>query len=118
MRSGLFLPAPGGMPMSLLSNLAAFGLRQVMGDGAENVTQAVADLLRDHGETLPRALHNAHERAWQALGIALAGDGLLDRLRVLFSSGDDKGIRQQVNTFLQGNTLSFRATPTEFRQTC
>ena len=77
--------------MSLLCSLAAIGLRQVLGDGVENVGSAVSDLFRDHGQILPKAIQRAHERAWQSLGVALAGDGLLDRVKVFFSSGDDKG---------------------------
>ena len=75
-------------------------------------------LFRDHGHTLPRALEKAHDRAWQALGVALAGNGLCDRIRVFFASGDDKGIREQVAAFLQANATSFDGTPAEVRRAC
>ena len=64
------------------------------------------------------ALENAHNRAWQALGVALAGDGLLDRIKVFFASGDDKGVRDQVQLFLKSNAASFAGTPADFRQAC
>src|SRR5450755_2224902 len=113
---------PGGnAPMSLLTQLAGFALRQVIGDSGDNVVQVVEIVeqrFRDHSRTLPRALEHAHKRAWQALGVALAGDGLLDRVKVFFASGDDKGVREQVQLFLKSNAVSFEGTVAEFRQDC
>jgi hypothetical protein len=48
----------------------------------------------------------AHDRVRQALGVVLAGDGFLDRVKVFFSGPDEKGIREQVRSFLQGNAVS------------
>ncbi len=107
--------------MSLVTQLIGFGLRQVIGDSADDVGQvvgAVEQRFRDHSRKLPKALENAHNRAWQALGVALAGDGLLDRVKVFFASGDDKGVREQVQLFLKSNAVSFDWTPIEFRQAC
>ena len=56
-------------------------------------------------ERCRRRLDQAHNRAWQALGVALAGDGLLDRVKVFFASGDDKGVARA------SATLSPTATP-------
>src|SRR5450755_1731325 len=113
---------PGGnAPMSLLTQLAGFALRQVIGDFSDNVVQVVGLVeqhFRDHSRTLPKALDHAHQRAWQALGVALAGDGLLDRVKVFFASGDDKGVREQVQLFLKSNAVSFDGTPAAFRQDC
>jgi hypothetical protein len=83
--------------MSPVTQLIGFGLRQVIGDYADGAVQVVALIeqrFRDHSRTLPKALDHAHHRAWQALGVALAGDGLLDRVKVFFATGDDKGVRQ------------------------
>ena len=107
--------------MSLVTQLVGFGLRQVIGDSADDVVQVVGMIeqrFRDHSRTLPKALEQAHHRAWQALGVALAGDGFLDRVKVFFASGDDKGVREQVQLFLKSNALSFYGTPAEFRQAC
>ncbi len=107
--------------MSPITQLVGFGLRQVIGDYADGAVQVVALIeqrFRDHRTTLPKALNHANQRAWQALGVALAGDGLLDRVKVFFASGDDKGVRQQVQLFLNGNALSFAGTPTDFRRDC
>ena len=63
--------------MSLFGPLIGFGLRQVIGDGIENIVAAVQQRFRDHSQRLPTALQRAHERAWQAIGIALGCDGIL-----------------------------------------
>ena len=55
--------------MSLVAQLVGFGLRQVIGDCADNAVQivgAVEQRFRDHSRTLPKAL----DQAWQALGVA------------------------------------------------
>ena len=61
----------------------------------------------DHSQTLPKALAQANDRAWQAVSIALAGDGFLDQIKVFFASSDDKGIREQVRLFLQDKSIGF-----------
>ncbi|HBI46353.1 MAG TPA: hypothetical protein DDY78_26405, partial [Planctomycetales bacterium] len=96
--------------MSPITQLVGFGLRQVIGDYADSAVQiavVIEQRFRDHSTTLPKALNHAHNRAWQSLGVALAGDGLLDRVKVFFASGDDKGVREQVQLFLDGNAVSF-----------
>ncbi len=107
--------------MSLVTQLIGFGLRQVIGDYADDVVQVVGVIEQrfcDHSRTLPKALENAHNRAWQSLGVALAGDGLLDRVKILFASGDNRGVREQVQLYLKSNAVSFDGTPAEFRQAC
>ena len=86
--------------MSFVTQLIAFGLRQVIGDGADDVAQIVGVVeqrFRDHSRTLPKALENAHNRAWQALGVALAGDedAIGDRFA---QSGDDAAAVQYILT--------------------
>ncbi len=121
--------------MSLATQLIGFGLRQVIGDSADAVVQvaeaveqgipAAAKVVkviekhfRDHSRTLPNALGEAHDRAWQSLGVALAGDGFLDQVKVFFASGDDKGVREQVRLFLADNAFSVHSTPDDFRGSC
>jgi hypothetical protein len=53
------------------------------------------------------------------LGVALAGDGLFDKVKVWFTaSGDEKGFREQVSRFLAGKGISFAGSPEEFRKAC
>ncbi|MEI7688054.1 MAG: serine/threonine-protein kinase, partial [Planctomycetota bacterium] len=102
--------------------LIGFGLRQVVGDVAGNATEAVANLVinrfKDHSLILSKALARANDRSWQALAIALAGDGLLDKITGFFASGDDKGIREQVRIFLDANQVTFRDSSPQFRTKC
>ena len=108
--------------MSLVGQLIGFGLRQVIGLKAGKTPEVVVDFvvnhLSDHSQTLPKALARANDRSWQALGIALAGDGLLDQIKIFFASGDDKGIREQVRLFLDENQVEFRDSSSEFQGRC
>ena len=55
--------------------LFGFGLRQVIGvvpDVTGTIIQLVEKHFTDHSQTLPKALAKANDRAWQAVGIALA----------------------------------------------
>jgi hypothetical protein len=47
----------------------------------------------DHSQTLPKAVVRAHERTWQALGIALAGNGFRAQVSLIFASADAAGLR-------------------------
>ena len=104
--------------MSIVYKLMGYGLRQVIGDAADQVVGCVERLFTDHSQTLNKALTRANDRTWQALGIALAGDGFFDQVKVFFASGDDKGIREQVRLFLQSNAVQFEGCPAGFRKAC
>lgn len=108
--------------MSLIGKLIGFGVRQVIGYDAGKTSEAIVEYVvrhfADHSQTLPNALARANDRSWQALGIALAGDGLLDRIKVYFASGDEKGIREQVSLFLQDKNMGFDGSSAEFRKKC
>ncbi len=104
--------------MGLMSPLYAYGLTQVFGESAfatvDNVLEAVNPALplvgrvaaairqrfTDHSHALPRALARANEQAWQAIAVALTGDGWVDAVRNFFTaSGDQKGFREEVRPF-------------------
>lgn len=104
--------------MSFLTPLAAYGIRQVLGDGIERVAAAIHDLFRDHSQTLPAALQRAHKQSWQALEVALAGNSLADRFKGLFSSGDTKAIRELVQQFVRTVGDPLAGTPDQFRTAC
>jgi len=104
--------------MSALASLAAFSLRQVLGDGIDNATAAVQKLFRDHPKTLPKAIRHAHARACQSLGIALAGESLLDRVKLFYSGPEEKSVREQIQAFLQSNAVAFAFTPAEAKAKC
>ncbi len=93
--------------MSVVDSLIAFGLRQVVGDATDLLTDSsgqivgvIRKIFTDHSKALPNALARANDRAWQAVGLALAGAGLFDRIKDLFRDGDLKGVRDQIKQFL------------------
>src|SRR5262249_35010541 len=94
--------------MLILQTLSAIALREVIDGcakaaGGSDMNLEAAPLLShltqrlsDHGQKLTKALARSSERAWRALEVALAGEGLwgwLDR-------ADDKAFRRQVRAFL------------------
>src|SRR4051794_18347791 len=103
--------------MQLFQNLTVPALRQVLSGAMSSVAGqfgadaavAVVDFLQqrftDQSERLTGALTQANERAWNSLEIALAGDSLWERCKLLMASSEDKGFRQQVRAFLDATPL-------------
>ena len=89
------------------AGLVAFALRQVSDDAADCLEKWIANRFTDHTAALPRAVERAHGRAWEAVGLALGGDGLLQSLKDLWRDADLKAMRERVRSFLA-------ATPTGF----
>src|SRR5262249_12643270 len=107
--------------MSVVCTLLGFGLRQTvdLGDNTQGrIVGAVTGHFIDHAQTLPRALLRAHDRSWQALGYALAGNSLLGRFKGLFVARDDKGFREEVRLFLNERSLATGNTPDDLRRDC
>ena len=94
--------------MSPIMNLLSFGLRQVFGEGTQFAVNFIAQRLTDHSQKLPKALVLANDRAWQALAMALAGDGLFDQVKKWLAPADERAFAEQVRSFLQTSTLSFQ----------
>ena len=105
--------------MHLATHLIAFGLRQTLGESADGILDAVQRRFTDHSQALPEALARANDRAWQALAVALTGDGWLDSIKVFFTaSSDDKGFREEVRLLLDGKPFPFEGTPADLRRAC
>jgi hypothetical protein len=103
---------------SVVHSLISFGVRQTLGEPAGLILEAVEQRFTDHGRALPRALTRANDCAWQALAVALAGNDLLDRVKVFFAAADAKGIREQVGRFLAAKPFPFEGTTADFRRAC
>ncbi len=86
--------------MSVTGGLLAFGVRHVFDVSAERLIELIEKRLTDHSQALPKALAKANDQAWQAVGLALAGDGLFERVRDVFRDADLKGVRDQIKKFL------------------
>src|SRR5262249_47992782 len=104
--------------MNFSSHLVAFGLRQVIGDVAGPVIDFVRTSFTDHGARLPRALASAHKRAWEALVLALDGDGVLEQIKGWWAGGDVRGVRDQIRAILAKHPLELAGSELAFRRRC
>jgi hypothetical protein len=108
--------------MSAVVQLLSFGLRQIFDGNADTVLHAVLRHCTNHTQTLPKALNCANVRAWRALKLALAGDGILDGVKDLFRDADLKAVREDIRAFLdtqptwQHLDKSFRKAWTKSKQ--
>ena len=66
--------------MSISVSLIAFGVRYVLDVPMDDIVHAIEARMTDHSHAYPR-LARANDRAWQAVGLALAGDGLFGASR-------------------------------------
>jgi hypothetical protein len=113
--------------MSVLLSLSTLAIREVV-DGAcvyvgikksgEDVVSFLTERFTDHSQRLTKALHSSNEKAWKALEIALAGDSLWERCKVLIARSEDKAFAQQVRAFLDAAPLRELSGKTAIRQKC
>lgn len=116
--------------MRISENLCALALKQLVGGackmagvtfGEGAVVGAVDVLTRhflDHSRRLLEALRDANDRAWRAVEVALAGDGLWDRCKLVLATSDEKAFREQVRPFLERCSLAELQGRDSYRQTC
>jgi hypothetical protein len=100
--------------MFLTGTLIAFGLRQLseasddgLGEwiaehlGGDALGKWIANRFTDHSDALPRAVDRAHGRAWEAVGLALGGEGSWGEwFKDLRRDADLKAMRERVRAFL------------------
>src|SRR4051812_33605778 len=113
--------------MGMLLNLSCLALQtlastacKAMGlEAGAPAVDAVASYLVDrftpHSDRLSQALRRVHQRTWQTLEFALAGDSLLD----VVARAEDKGFREQLRSFLASVQVSYPAeAAADFRGRC
>jgi formylglycine-generating enzyme required for sulfatase activity/serine/threonine protein kinase len=100
----------------LASTLISFGLRQVLGEGADQLLNYLRARFLDPSQALPQALSSAQERSWRTLEMALGGNGLMDRLRALMTSAAERGLADQVRLFLAQGQGTLAHLPEELRR--
>jgi serine/threonine protein kinase len=83
--------------MSVVEHVCCFAMRQVIGEGAEAAIRLLGDQVNDRSQALNKALLAANDRAWHALEVALAGEGLFS----FFSKAEDRGLREQMRKFIE-----------------
>jgi formylglycine-generating enzyme required for sulfatase activity/serine/threonine protein kinase len=86
--------------MSVTGTLAAFALKHTFDLSADTLVDWLQDRFTDHSQTLPKALGRANHRAWQAVGLALAGDGLVEKVKDLGRDRDLTAAREAIRGFL------------------
>ncbi len=96
--------------MSMLCGLAAFALKSVTGLEADGLARWAAERFTDHTRGVPLALSLAHDRAWLALSLALAEEGLWGKLGDLGRDGDLKAIRELARGLITAKPPNFRAS--------
>jgi serine/threonine protein kinase len=117
--------------MSVLQHLSALALAPIARSACEaagvnpvtsspdSVVGCLTARFKDHSQQLAEALYKASERAWQALEVALAGDSLWERCKLLLAPGEEKAFRDQVRAFLDVAPLgNLPGHGSEFRQDC
>src|SRR5262249_28410076 len=89
------------------------------GEGAvAGVAAFLARHFVDYSQRLNEALRLSNERAWKALEVALAGESLWDRCKLLLASGEDKAFREQVRPFLDACPLAELHGKADYRAAC
>lgn len=115
--------------MSIVQNLSALALRPLLngadlataeaGAGPDALTGVLAERFTEQQERLSAALHQANERAWLALDMALAGEMFYERVKGSLRRNADELCRQHIRTFLDSASLPELANHgTELRQQC
>ena len=105
--------------MKIVKTLICYGLKHVLGDAADKTVEFIEERLTDASQALPSALAAAHERTWHALGVALAGDSLLDQVkRVALTDATERAVRVQLEPFLRACAIEFQQQPAAYRQAC
>src|SRR5215472_13881752 len=99
--------------MPILQTLSSLALRPWLGDSSDNIAR-IFDGPGNQSQRLVRAMQRANERAWKALEIALAGEGLWSRL----GRPEDKAFRQQIHAFLDALPLPELFGRGDFRRQC
>src|SRR5262249_27159564 len=66
-------------------------------DAFDDLSRFLTDRLLDHSRRLPEALRRAHDRAWRALEVALAGPSFAGAL----GRAEDAALRRQIEAFLR-----------------
>src|SRR5262249_41969177 len=72
----------------------------------------------DQSRRLTEAMRRTHERAWKAIEVALAGDSLWDRCKLVFPGAEERAFREQVRPFLDACPLAELQGKTAYRQAC
>ena len=101
--------------MSIRGSLLSFGLHYGFNDSADKLIKWAETQFTDHSRGLPAALAKANDRAWEAVGLALAGESLFGWVKDVFRNADMKGVRDQIKQFLDATPTGLEAAHPDAR---
>src|SRR5262249_18165387 len=108
-------PPGTDLPMAISTTLAAFTLRHTFNVSADALLAWYDERSKDHSQALPLALGAANDRAWKAVGLALAGDGMFDRVGDWFRARDLTALRDQIRAFVASTPTGLETSPEGLR---
>ncbi len=101
--------------MSIHGGLLSFGLHYGFNESADKLIKWAETHFTDHSRGLPAALAKANDRAWEAVGLALAGESLFGWVKDVFRNADMKGVRDQIKQFLDATPTGLEAAHPDAR---
>ncbi len=91
------------------------GLKAILDVPVDGLANWVKSRFTDHSAALPKTIAAANDRAWQAVGLAMAGDTLLGRIKGLFRDGDMKAVQAQIRAFVTDADTGLDGQPAGLR---
>ncbi|MBA4190311.1 MAG: hypothetical protein C0467_20180 [Planctomycetaceae bacterium] len=105
--------------MSVMGPLAAFTLKSAFNTSVDQLLGWIGTRFSNPSQPLQRAMMRASDNAWKALGFALVGDELFERVKPWFPDRDLNGVRGPVRGFLGHTPTGLNAAPAGVRlQAC
>jgi len=105
--------------MSVMGPLAAFTLKSAFNTTVDQLLGWLGVRFSNPNQPLQRALMRANDHAWKAVGFALAGDELFERVKPWFQGRDLNGLREPMRAFLANTPSGFNTAPAGLRmQAC
>lgn len=104
--------------MAILQHVSVVALRQLVrgacltvgatlgNEAPGRVYGFLVERFTDHSHRLTKALQSANVRAWRAFEVALGGESLWDRCKLVFTRAEDVAFREQVREFLKASPLT------------
>ena len=91
------------------------GLKAILDVPVQGLASWVKSRFDDPSQALPKAIAAANDRAWQAVGLALAGDTLLGHIKGVFRDGDLKAVQAQIRAFVTDADTGLDGQPAGLR---
>ena len=105
--------------MSVMGPLAAFTLKAAFNTSVDQLLGWIGARFSNPSQPLQRALMRANDHSWRAVGFALAGEELFDRVKPWLPNHDLSAMRELIRGFLTITPTGFNQAPAGVRiQAC